>query len=171
MGEIASHPSFEISAPEKLSPAHKLTEFDCGEPVLNDWLKKRALANNNRTSQTFVIQIKNIAIGYYSLAAGAIELRSAPPKLKRNSVDPIPVIILGRLAIDEKYQGKGLGPDLLRDAIIRAIRISEDVGVRALLVHALNDDAVRFYRHFEFLESPIHARTLMLPLDAASKLL
>lgn len=171
MGEIASHPSFKISAPEKLSSAHKLNTFNSGKASLDDWLKKRALANNGRTSQTFVIHVDQIVIGYYTLAAGAVPLKEAPSKLRRNSVDPIPVLLLGRLAIDEKHQGKGLGPDLLRDAILRALRVSEDVGARALLVHAIDDEAVEFYRKFGFTESPIRLRTLMLPLDAAAKLL
>lgn len=158
-------------APEPLSSSHDFRRFDCGEPSLDDWLKKRALANNGKSSQTFVIVIGGEVAGYYSLAAGAVERDGAPSKLKRNSVDPIPVIALGRLAVDVRHQGKGLGADLLRDAILRSIRIAGEVGVRALLVHALDDKAAAFYRRFDFLASPISDRTLMLPIDAARALL
>lgn len=171
MGEIAGHASLKLSAPERLSPAHELDTFACGNPLLDDWLKKRALANNGRTSQTFVIHIDNVVIGYYSLVAGSLSRDEAPKKLGRNSVDPIPVLLLGRLAIDVRHHGEGLGSDLLRDALLRSLRIAEDVGVRAVLAHAIDDDAVSFYKKYGFIESPIRPRTLMLPLEAAAKLL
>lgn len=171
MGKVAGGKPPAVSAPERLSLAHKLSQFDCGDPSLNDWLKKRALSNNGKTSQTFVVEIGGEVAGYYSLAAGAVERDAAPSKLKRNSVDPIPVVVLGRLAVDLRFRGRGLGADLLRDAILRSIRIAEDVGVRALLVHALDESAVDFYKRFNFLPSPISERTLMLPLDAARNLL
>ena len=171
MGEIANHPSFKLSEPERISPAHAFSDFTSGKLLLDDWLKRKALANNGRTSQTFVIHLENRVIALYTLAAGSVSHVGAPSKLKRNSVDPIPVVLLGRLAVDEKHQGKGLGADLLRDAILRSLRIAEDVGVRALLVHALDDDAVAFYKKFEFIASPMDPRTLMLPLDQVGRLL
>lgn len=171
MGKVAGGKQPVVSAPERLSPAHKIAQFDCGEPSLDDWLKKRALANNGKTSQTFVIQIGGEVAGYYSIAAGAVERDVAPSKIKRNSVDPIPVVVLGRLAVDVRFKGRGFGADLLRDAILRSIRIAEDVGVRALLVHALDNKAAEFYRRFDFLPSAVSDRTLMLPIEAARALL
>jgi len=171
MGTIDADQSEIVTAPERISSAHSFDDFDCGNESLNNWLQKRALANNSRTSQTFVIQQNDKVIGYYSLAAGSIDRSSAAKKLSRNSVDPIPVIVLGRLAIDQAHHGKGLGADLLRDALLRSVRAAEDIGIRALLVHAIDDDAVTFYKRFDFLESPIHPRTLMLPLNAVAELL
>jgi predicted N-acetyltransferase YhbS len=171
VGKVAGGKPPDLSAPERLSPAHNLSQFDCGDFSLNDRLKKRAMPNNGRTSQTFVIQIGGEVIGYYSLTSGAVERDAAPSKLKRNSVDPIPVVVLGRLAVHEKHKGKGLGADLLRDAVLRSIRIAEDVGVCALLVQAIDDDAAAFYRRFNFLPSPIGEGTLMLPPEAARAML
>ncbi|WP_411818486.1 GNAT family N-acetyltransferase [Hyphococcus sp. DH-69] len=171
MGTIDPDQSDIIAAPERMTSAHDVRDFDCGIESLNSWLNKRALANNNRTSQTFVIQQHDMVIGYYSLAAGSIDRSSAAKKLSRNSVDPIPVIVLGRLAVDKAHHGKGLGADLLRDALLRSVRASKEIGIRAILVHAIDDAAAAFYRRFNFLESPIQPRTLMLPLDAVAALL
>lgn len=171
MGEITSHPSFKLGTPEKISPAHKLGDFSCGNAQLDDWLKRRGLANNARTSQTFVVCIDLAVVGYYTLAAGAVALADAPPKLRRNWVDPIPIILVGRLAVDQRHQRKGLGEDLLRDALLRSLRVAGEIGVRALLVHAIDDEAVAFYSRFGFIESQIRPRTLMLPLDQLTRLL
>lgn len=161
----------EIGAPERISANHLTADFSSGRGSLDNWLKRRALSNNERTSRTFVICIGQTVVGYYSLSAGSVALAEAPSPLRRNSVDPIPVILLGRLAIDEKYKGKGLGAGLLRDAVLRSIGVAQEIGVRALLVHALDEEAAAFYRRYGFANSPISPLILMLPLDRAAALL
>ncbi len=160
-----------VSAPERISSAHDVASFSCGRESLDLWLKKRALSNNGRTSQTFVVTVESQVVGYYCLAAGSVSLREAPSAMRRNSIDPIPVVLLGRLAVDDACKGMGLGADLLRDAILRSLMIAKEVGVRALLVHALDDKASAFYSHHGFIVSPISPLVLMLPLDCAAALL
>lgn len=160
-----------VSAPERITPAHDVAAFSCGRESLDLWLKKRALSNNGRTSQTYVATIGSRVAGYYSLSAGSVSLAEAASPLRRNSVDPIPVVLPGRLAVDETCKGIGLGADLLRDALLRALRIADEAGVRALLVHAIDESAAAFYRHHGFVVSPISPLVLMLPLDRATALL
>lgn len=162
-----------IGPPERLSPTHDLAQFSCGRESLDLWLQKRALSNNGRTSQTFVVTIGSRVVGYYCLAAGSVSLSEAPAAMRRNSIDPIPVVLLGRLAVDDigKGMGMGLGADLLRDATLRSLMIAKEVGVRALLVHALDDKAAAFYSHYGFIASPISPLVLMLSLDRAAALL
>lgn len=144
---------------------HDLSRFDCGVASLNEWLKKRALKNEKvRASRTYVVADGASVIGYYCLAAGAVALRDAPRGLTRNMPDPIPVMVLGRLAIDLLYQHQGLGKALLFDAVMRTLQAGEIAGVTALLVHALSDEARRFYLSCGFRPSPIQAMTLCLRL-------
>lgn len=160
--------SLDLSPPEPLSAARHLDDFDCGEPILDDWLKRRALANQTSgASRTFVVtdQDGNV-VGYYSLAAGAVSHEAATSRVRRNMPDPIPVLVLGRLAVDRRAQGARLGAALLQDAVRRAAAVAQNAGVRALLVHALNDRARRFYLHYGFQPSPQHPMTLMLRLSA-----
>lgn len=153
------------SAPELLTHHHYLASFDCGEASLNNWLKRNALKNQqNQASRTFVICKKNNVIGFYALAAGSVSHQFVSGALKRNMPDPIPVIVLGRLAIDLNHQGKNLGAALLKDVVLRAKTVSEQVGVRALLVHALNEKAKQFYLNYGFQLSPIDDMLLMLKL-------
>ncbi|OBX10093.1 GCN5 family acetyltransferase [Gallibacterium salpingitidis] len=153
------------SAPELLKFHHHLNSFDCGEEVLNLWLKRNALKNQqNQASRTFVICKENIVVGFYALAAGSVTHQFVSGALRRNMPEPIPVIVLGRLAIDVKYQGKKLGAALLKDAVLRAKNVAEQVGVKALLVHALNDNARKFYLNYGFQLSPIDDWLLMLKL-------
>ncbi|CAM3805251.1 GNAT family N-acetyltransferase [Avibacterium endocarditidis] len=153
------------SKPELLTHNHHLDLFDCGEDSLNRWLRHNAVKNQqSQASRTFVICKENVVIGFYALAAGSITHEFAPGSLRRNMPKPIPVIVLGRLAIDVKYQGKKLGAALLKDAVLRAKVVSEQVGVRALLVHALNKQARQFYLHYGFQPSPIDDMLLMLKL-------
>lgn len=155
-----------ISSPQLLSDNHNLSDFDCGEPLLNDWLKRRALANQSSgASRTFVVVDNHQrVIGYYALAAGAVAHRDSTGAVRRNMPDPTPVMVLARLAIDRSAQGKQLGGALLKDAVLRALSVSENAGVRALLVHALHEKAKAFYRHYGFEESPADPMTLMLRL-------
>jgi GNAT superfamily N-acetyltransferase len=165
--------SADISPPKKIQSDHNLVEFDSGEPVLDDWLRRRALRNESSgASRTYVICKRNRVIGYYTLAVGAVEVVKAPGKIKRNMPEPIPVMVLGRLAIDQKYQGLGLGRALLRDAVLRIIQAADIVGVRAILVHALTGEAKKFYQHCGFLPSPIDPMTLMITVaDAMNALI
>lgn len=163
--------NLQLSAPQALAPAHRLTEFSCGEASLDDWLKRRALANQlSGASRTFVlVDEENRAVGYYAMAAGAVSQQMASSGVRRNMPDPIPVLVLARLAIDHRAQGIKLGAALLQDAVQRAVAVSQNAGVRALLVHALNDRAKLFYEHYGFQASPLHPMTLMLRLNAARR--
>jgi GNAT superfamily N-acetyltransferase len=149
-----------------LEPGHGLAGFDCGEPGLNEWLRRRALANHlSGASRTFVVtDAEAQVVGYYALAAGAVTHETALGAVRRNMPDPIPVLVLGRLAVDRRAQGIQLGGALLRDAVLRATAVSQNAGVRALIVHALHDRARDFYRHYGFQASSLHPMTLMLLL-------
>lgn len=159
--------SLQLSEPRPLDVQHSVDEFACGEPSLDEWLRRRALSNQlSGASRTFVVtdQIGRV-YGYYAMAAGAVEHRAATSSVRRNMPDPVPVIVLARLAVDHQAQGIKLGGGLLQDAVKRAAAVSQDAGVRALLVHALHDRAKQFYKHYGFNESPLDSMTLMLRLN------
>lgn len=157
-----------LNAPVPLTAFHNLTEFDCGTPSLNTWLTRQALKNEvSGASRTYVVCIDNTVVGYYCLAAGAVVRTEAPKPMQRNMPDPIPVMVLGRLAVDLANQGQGIGRALLRDAILRVLQAAEIVGIRAILVHAISDEAKRFYLSHGFQESPIEPMTLCLALGTA----
>ncbi len=157
-----------INAPCPISHIHHVTSFDCGDPTLNDWQQRRAKKNENSgASRTFVVCKDNTVIGYYSLAVGAIAREETSGKIRRNMPEPIPVMILGRLAVDANWQGKQIGIGMLKDAIQRTIIVAEQAGIRALLVHALSDKARSFYQHWGFHESPTNDMTLMITLNDA----
>ena len=155
-----------LRSPEPLSQHHKLDTFSCGEIVLDDWLKRRAFANQvSGATRTFVVaDAEHTVLGYYAMAAGAVAHQSATRAIRHNMPDPVPVMVLARLAVDTRAQGKKLGAALLRDAVTRAVAVSQNAGVPALLVHALNDRARQFYEHYGFQASPAHPTTLMLRL-------
>ena len=155
-----------LSAPARLAPEHDLSRFDCGSPPLNDWLKRQARTSEGRTARTYVVCDASAVVGYHCIAAGSVERRAAPRKLKQNAPDPIPVAILGRLAVDLHWRGQGLGTDLLHDAFRRIVAASETIGFGAVLVHAIDDEARAFYLgRAEFLEYPPDSRILFLPLQ------
>ncbi len=160
--------SLKLSAPQPLTTTHRLDDFECGEPVLDEWLKRRAMNNQiTGASRTFVVvDEENRVLGFYALAAGAVSHQLATSSVRRNMPDPVPVMVLGRLAVDRRAQGIKLGAAMLRDAVNRAIAVSQNAGVRALLVHALNGHAKQFYEHYGFQESPQHPMTLMIRLNA-----
>ena len=161
-----------LSAPEPLAEHHQLGDFDSGEPSLDDWLKRRALKNQvNGSSRTYVVCEGDAVIGYYCLAAGAIDHAEAPSAMKRNRPDPVPVLVLGRLAIHKDHHQKGIGTALLNDAIRRALRASKIAGVTAILVHALSEQARRFYLSRGFIESPVQTMTLCLMLATVEQAL
>lgn len=161
--------SLRLNPPELLVATHLLDDFACGANSLDEWLKRRALANQHSgASRTFVVADHDSRVyGYYAMAAGAVSHQEATRGMRRNMPDPVPVMVLARLAVDQRAQGIGLGAALLQDAVNRAVNVSHNVGVRALLVHALDDRARQFYAYYGFRESPQHPMTLMLRLDAA----
>ncbi len=163
--------SLQLSAPQPLTATHLLNEFECGEASLDEWLKRRALVNHlSGASRSFVVaDPRGRVFGYYAMAVGAVSHKEATGTVRRNMPDPIPVMVLARLAVDRQAQGIKLGPALLQDAVKRALVVSQNAGVRALLVHALNEKAKQFYEHYGLQASPLHPMTLMLRLDAAKK--
>jgi len=155
-----------LASPQPLAANHVLDEFACGEDSLDEWLKRRAMSNQlSGASRTFVVADQDGRVnGYYAMAAGAVSHQVATSNVRRNMPDPVPVMVLARLAVDQRTQGRKLGAALLQDAVLRSIAVSENAGVRALLVHALHERAKRFYEHYGFQESPQHPMTLMLRL-------
>lgn len=142
-----------------------MDRFACGTPTLDDWLKRRARANQiSGASRTYVAAEAGRVMGYYCLSSGALALNDAPGGLKRNMPDPIPMAILGRLAVDQSWQGRGLGVALLRDAVERTQTASAILGIRGLIVHALSDEAKAFYAHHGFVPSPVRPMTLVMSL-------
>lgn len=161
----------EISPPAILSRDHDLTDFDCGNLPLNNWLKRFAWQNQKaNAANTFVVCVGNRVIGFYSLAVGAVEPIEAPQRLKKGLArHPIPVMVLARLAVHKEYQGLKIGSDLLKDAIIRTLKVSEDAGIRAIVVHAKDEKASEFYRRFDFEPWPLAPLKLSLLLKDARK--
>lgn len=156
----------KLTPPTPISTNHDLNDFDSGELSLDAWLKKRALKNQaSGASRCFVLCEGKKVIGYYSLSAGAICHEAAPKAMRRNMPNPLPVLLLGRLAIDKKYHNQGLGSALLRDAMIRAVNVASDAGVFAILVHALSEQAKRFYLSRGFVESFLQPMTLMMTIE------
>lgn len=155
-----------LSAPVPLVPDHDLAGFDCGEPALNDWLRHRARKNESRFSRTYVVCGSDRVVAYVCISAGAVARAAAPGKVRRNAPDSIPVSVIGRLAVDRRHAGKGLGADLLADALRRIAVAAQSIGIGAVLVHAKDDAARRFYlRCAEFIEYPHDSRALFLPIE------
>lgn len=152
--------------PELLIEAHKLDQFTCGKPALDSWLKKRARANHAAgASRTYVVtDDDNQVIAYYCISAGGMNHVDAPGPIRRNMPDPIPMAIIGRLAVDQNYQGRGLGPALLRDAVTRIGQAAHIMGVRGILVQAIDEDAKGFYEAFGFVPSTTTPMILILPV-------
>ncbi len=154
-----------LSPPEPISADHAFGAFECGEPSLDDWLKKRALRNQaSGASRSFVICDGNAVIGFYSLSAGGIHHEGVPKPMRRNMPDPLPILLLGRLAIDRGHHNQGLGRAMLRDAMLRAVWVASDAGVFAILVHAISEQAKRFYLSRGFVESPLQPMILLMTL-------
>ena len=159
-----------ISPPEKLTSHHDLAQFQCGESTLDDWLRKRALQNEQSgASRTYVVCMGKKVVGYYALAVGAVAHTDAPGRIKRNMPDPVPVMIIGRLAIDQSLHGQGIGQALLRDAVLRTLQASNIAGIQAVLVHAISDAAKRFYEKYGFIASTLDPMTLMVTVKEAQR--
>ncbi|HUE00966.1 MAG TPA: GNAT family N-acetyltransferase [Bryobacteraceae bacterium] len=160
-----------LGPPEKLSARHNLASFDSGEPALDDWLRRRAERNEaSGASRTYVICASGRVVGYYTLATGAVTHSEAPGRIRRNMPDPVPVIILGRLPVDKAFHGQGMGAGLLRDAVLRIVQAADIAGIRAILVHAISEEAKRFYEKYGFVASPVDPMTLMITLAEAARM-
>ena len=156
----------QLRPPEHLTARHDVSAFECGKPDLNDWLVRQARQSDGKSARTYVVAIDLRVVGYYCLSAGAVIRGELPnAKLRRKLPDQVPVIVLGRLAIDRKFSSRGLGKGLLKDALLRSLYVSETIGARAVLVHAIDDPAAGFYRKFEFLPFPTNPLTLILPIE------
>ncbi|HEU5401787.1 MAG TPA: GNAT family N-acetyltransferase [Terriglobales bacterium] len=159
-----------LSPPEKLSANHDVSQFQCGEPALDNWLKRRALNNEESgASRTYVVCTGNRVMAYYALAVGAVTHVAAPGRVRRNMPDPVPVMVIGRLAVDQALQGQAIGPALLRDAVLRTLQAAEIAGIRAILVHAISGRAKEFYEKWGFIASPVDPMTLMITVAEAEK--
>ena len=162
----------DIRAPEPLTAAHDVSAFDSGVPDLDDWSRKRALANEETgASRTYVVCAGARVVGYYALASGGVAQAEAPGRVRRNMPDPVPVMILGRLAVDRAWRGRNLGGSLLRDAVIRTLQAAGIAGIRAILVSAISEDAKRFYERHGFAVSPVDPMVLMITVADAGKAL
>lgn len=160
-----------LSRPEPLADGHDLSEFSSGAASLDDWLRRRARANQvSVASRTFVIAEDGKVIGYYALASGAIAVTSTVGRFRRNMPDPIPVVVLGRLAIDRSQQGRGLGRALFRDCALRVAQAADTIGIRGIVVHAISEEAKAFYQALGFDPSPAEPMTLMVTLADISDL-
>lgn len=159
-----------LSAPTLLTSDHGLEDFACGTASLDEWLKRRAHINQlSGASRTYVVAADRRVVGYYCLASGALAAADAPGGIRRNMPDPIPMAILGRLAVDAAWQGKGLGGAMLNDALLRTAQAAQIVGIRGLLVHAISHAAVAFYRHYGFIASPRQPTTLILSIKGMAE--
>ncbi len=151
-----------IGAPGPLTADHALGTFDSGVVSLDDWLRRRALQNQvSGASRTFVACEAGRVVGFYALAASAVAPDAAPGRFRRNMPDPVPVVVLGRLAVSRAHQGQGLGRALFQDAAQRVVHAADTVGIRGLLVHAISDEAKAFYLRLGLVSSPLDAMTLM----------
>jgi hypothetical protein len=154
-----------LAAPVLLDDDHQLDSFNCGVSSLDDWLKRGARGNAaSGASHTYVTCDGSIVVGYYALAAGAVQVAATQGRFRRNMPDPIPVVVLGRLAIDISQARRGLGRALFRDAGLRVLQAADIIGVRGLLVDAISDDAKAFYLALGMTVSPLDPMTLMVTL-------
>jgi GNAT superfamily N-acetyltransferase len=160
MGEVS-----RLLPPEPLAEAHDLADFRSGEASLDDWLKRRARANQaSGASRTYVVCEGERVMGYYALASGMVTVENAPGRFRRNMPNPIPVAVLARLAVDQDWQGQGVGRALFRDAARRVAQAADAIGIRGIVVHAISEEAKGFYLALGFDPSPQEPMTLMVTL-------
>ena len=167
-------PIAPLSKVEAISESHDVSRFDCGaHQSLNDWLKRFALANQkNESARTYVVHRNGTVVGYYSISAGSVAIEESAARIAKGLArHPIPIILLARLAVDKSEQGSGLGKALLKDALARIAQAADIVGARAVLVHAIDEAARKFYEHFDFEPSPVHELQLMLLMKDLRKAL
>ncbi len=152
--------------PVPIAAHHRLSEFGCGNPALDNWLVAHALNNEGKASRTYVVLAPtNVVLAYYCLAAGSITRGDLPGRLRHGLPDPVPVMILGRLAVDRDHAGNGLGPQLVREALRRTAQAADIAGVRGLLVHAIDEQAAGFYTKYGFQAFVTGTRTLFLQIE------
>jgi GNAT superfamily N-acetyltransferase len=155
-----------LSPPEPLADHHDFGDFQSGESSLDDWLRRRARGNQaSGASRTYVVCEGKLVVAYYALASGVIAVESAPGRFRRNMPNPIPVVVLARLAVDQKWQGKGIGRALFRDAAQRVAHAADAIGIRDIVVHAISEEAKNFYVRLGFDPSPSESMTLMVTLS------
>ncbi|MBZ9707170.1 GNAT family N-acetyltransferase [Mesorhizobium sp. ESP7-2] len=158
------------SAPTPLAEDHDLELFQSGTESLDQWLRRRARANQvSGASRTYVMAEGTRVVGYYCLSSGGLDLAEAPGIIRRNMPYPIPMVVLGRLAADASWQGKGLGAALLQDAVLRSSQAATILGIRGIFVHAILDEAKAFYEHYGFAASPKNPMILLLSLKGQMK--
>ncbi|GDX83720.1 N-acetyltransferase GCN5 [Deltaproteobacteria bacterium] len=154
-----------LSPPEPLADRHDIGDFNSGEASLDDWLRRRARTNQaSGASRTYVVCEHERVVGYYALASGAVTVETAPGRFRRNMPDPIPVAVLGRLAVNHARHGQGIGRALFRDAGLRVINAADAIGIRGIVVHAISQQARGFYLALGFDESPREPMMLMVTL-------
>ncbi|WP_137932009.1 GNAT family N-acetyltransferase [Mesorhizobium comanense] len=159
-----------LSKPMPLAENHDLELFQSGNESLDQWLRRRARANQvSGASRTYVAAEGERVVGYCCLSSGGLDLAAAPGPIRRNMPDPIPMVVLGRLAVDAGWQGKGLGVALLQDAVWRAGHAATILGIRGIFVHAISDEAKAFYEHYGFAASPKNPMILVLSLKGLVK--
>ncbi|NUN60726.1 MAG: GNAT family N-acetyltransferase [Burkholderiaceae bacterium] len=160
-----------LRGPEPLGLQHRLEEFDCGKPAMNDWLLRHARqAQGSGSAKTFVVTDDDRVAGYFSLTVGQVDTLEAPDRIRKGMGQyPVPVVILARLAVSQQDQGLGIGFGLLQDAIRRTMLIAEQAGIRAMLTHPIDEEAAKFYTRFGFIASPLREQQLLLLLKDARK--
>ena len=165
-------PRTPYAPPVPITAEHRLDRFECGKPLLDEWLRARALDNEDKASRTYVVTARTgeaagWVVAYYTLAYGSVIRKEVPKKIRQGLPNPVPVpvMVLGRLAVDRDHSGNGLGPALLREAIQRTLEASQIVGLRALIVHAIDDEAVGFYAKYGFKLFPAGSQTMFLPIE------
>lgn len=164
--------SATLAPPRPLALGDDLDSFSCGVAPLDEWLKRRARRNEAEgASRTFVCCAGKRVAGYYSLAAASVLREAATGAVRRNMPEPVPAVLIGRLAVDKPWQGQGLGADLLRDAVLRIVGAAVTIGVRAILVHAISTDAKAFYEKHGFRASPLDPMTLMVTVEEAGRMM
>lgn len=156
--------------PASITAGHRLEQFDCGKPPLDDWLRAHALDNEDKASRTYVVTAQagedaSQVVAYYTLAYGGVVRTELPKKIRQGLPNPVPVMVLGRLAVDRRHSGRGIGPALLREALQRTVQASHIAELRALVVHAIDDDAVGFYAKYGSQVFPARTRTMFLPIE------
>lgn len=160
-----------LLAPEPLDAQHRLEGFDCGKPALNDWLLRHARqAQGSGSAKTFVVADDDRIAGYFSLTVGQVDTLEAPERIRKGMGQyPVPVVILARLAVSQRDQGRGIGAGMLQDAIRRTFLIAEQAGIRAMLTHPIDEEAAKFYTRFGFIASPLREQQLLLLLKDARR--
>lgn len=158
-----------LRVPEPLNAQHRLEGFDCGKPALNDWLLRHARqAQGSGSAKTFVVTDDDRVVGYFALTVGQVDTLEVPERIRKGMGQyPVPVVILARLAVSIKDQGRGIGVGMLQSAIRRTFLIAEQAGIRAMLTHPIDEEATRFYTRFGFIASPLREQQLLLLLKDA----